>query len=78
MAGGEMNTDKALEIIRALVRVLKAPPPDSAFKSAKHQIYHGNVNESGAGLGQHLVIFAQATVAVKPGKSPFNHPAARQ
>ena len=60
-----------------LVRVLKVPP-DSAFKSAKHQIYHGNVNESGAGLGQHLVIFAQATVAVKPGKSPFNHPAARQ
>ncbi|MCX7087729.1 MAG: hypothetical protein NTV00_06700, partial [Methylococcales bacterium] len=39
-----------------LVRVSKVL--SLAFKSPKHEIYHGNMNESGARFGQHFVILA--------------------
>ncbi|MCX7088666.1 MAG: response regulator, partial [Methylococcales bacterium] len=48
--------DDAEYLFRTLVRVSKVL--SLAFKSPKHEIYHGNMNESGARFGQHFVILA--------------------
>lgn len=52
-------------------------PQLTRIKPPKHQVRHGNVNETFAVSRVSLVVFAQSPEAVKPPESTLTHPALR-